>query len=294
MNKNTVIIGKNKKQSVEKVSITCIVINFILLILKCIIGIISNSQAMIADSLHSFEDMISAIVSLIGIRISTRDIDKKHPYGYGKAEYIFSMFISMFMIVVSVSMIKSAIVDIITFNKMSFSIGLVIVCIVNIVLKMVLYIYTKNQYNINKNILIKASMQDQKNDILITVSILISSIFSIFNIYLVDYILGIIISFCIGIMGIKIFKVSYNILIDTNLSEDRIRKIENKVLMFDGVENVDKIIGKPIGDKYVIILKVAMKKDMNISSSHNLQIQIKNALLMYEYIQDVIIHVNPF
>lgn len=294
MNKNTVIVAKNKKQVVEKVSAICIVINFILLILKCVIGLISNSQAMIADSLHSFEDMISAIVSLIGIKISTKKIDNKHPYGYGKAEYIFSMIISMFMIVASMSMIKSSINNIIISNKMNFSISLIIVCIVNIVLKTILYVYTNIQFGITQNILIKASKEDQRNDIIITFSILISSIFSIFNIYLVDYILGLIISFWIGIVGIKIFRISYNVLIDTNISEDRIAQIRNKVLAFDYVENVDKIIGKPIGEKYVIILKISMKKNMDIYNSHDIQTRIKRVLLMYDYIQDVVIHVNPY
>lgn len=298
MHKNTVVEGKSnickKRMAVESVSTICIIINFILLILKFIIGVVSNSQAMIADSLHSFEDMISSIISLIGIKISTKKVDSKHPYGYGKAEYIFSMIISMLMIVASISMIKSSISNIITLNKMTFSIGLIIVCIVNIVLKTILYIYTSIQFKKTKNILVRASKEDQRNDIIITFSILLSSIFSIFNIYLIDYILGIVISLWIGIVGIKIFRISYNILIDTNISEDRINQIKNKVLLFDTVKSVDKIIGKPIGDKYVIILKVSMQKNMNIYNSHDMQSKIKKSLLMLDYIQDVVIHVNPY
>lgn len=298
MHKSTIVINKSninkKKKLVERVSIICIITNFILLILKCVIGVISNSQAMIADSLHSFEDMVSSIISLIGIKISTQKVDSKHPYGYGKAEYIFSMIISMLMIVASISMVKSSICNIITLNKMNFSIGVIIVCIVNILLKTMLYIYTSIQYKKTKNILIRTSKEDQRNDIIITFSILISSIFSIFNIYLVDYILGLIISFWIGVVGIKIFRVSYNILIDTNISEDRIEQIKNKVLLFDVVESVDKIIGKPIGDKYVIILKISMQKNMDIYNSHDMQSKIKKTLLMLEYVQDVVIHVNPY
>lgn len=298
MHKDTMVISKSnmniKRHAVEKVSTICIVINFILLILKCIIGIISNSQAMIADSLHSFEDMLSSIISLIGIKISTRKVDNKHPYGYGKAEYIFSMIISMLMIIASISMVKTSITNIITQNQMNFSIGLIIVCIINITFKTILYFYTSNEYRKTNNILIKASKEDQRNDILITFSILVSSIFSIFGIYVIDYILGIIISFWLGIVGAKIFRISYNVLIDTNISEDRINEIKNKVLLFDNVESVDRIIGKPIGDKYVIILKISMLKGMDIYRSHDIQSKIKKSLLVYDYIQDVVIHVNPY
>lgn len=298
MNKDTIIIGKSnlniKRKSVKKVSVICIIINFVLLILKCIIGIISNSQAMIADSLHSFEDMISSIISLIGIKISTKKHDSEHPFGYGKAEYIFSIVISMLMLIAAISMIKTSIINIINLSKINFNIGLVLVCIINIILKTALYLYTTKELRKTGNILIKASKEDQRNDILITISILVSSIFSMFGIYVIDYILGVVISIWFGMVGFNIFRISYNILIDTNVSEDRVNEIKKKVLLFDNVKSVDKVIGKPIGDRYVIILKIAMEKSMDIYKSHDIQSKIKNMLLMYDYIHDVIIHVNPY
>ncbi len=298
MNKDTIIIGKSnlniKRKSVKKVSVICIIINFVLLILKCIIGIISNSQAMIADSLHSFEDMISSIISLIGIKISTKKYDSEHPFGYGKAEYIFSIVISMLMLIAAISMIKTSIINIINLSKINFNIGLVLVCIINIILKTALYLYTTKELRKTGNILIKASKEDQRNDILITISILVSSIFSMFGIYVIDYILGVVISIWFGMVGFNIFRISYNILIDTNVSEDRVNEIKKKVLLFDNVKSVDKVIGKPIGDRYVIILKIAMEKSMDIYKSHDIQSKIKNMLLMYDYIHDVIIHVNPY
>lgn len=298
MHKNTILLGKKndkqKQQAVKKVSILCAIINFCLCILKMVVGMISNSQAMIADAIHSFEDITSSLVALIGAKVSTKKVDALHPFGFGKAEYIFSLLISIFMLLASVTMIKSAIFNIISLEKMEFSGSIVILCIINIIVKIFLYCYVNIKFKQTGNILIQACKEDQRNDILITFSILVSSLFSFIGIFWLDYLLGIIISFWLGFTGIKIFHISYSILIDTGLTEYKLDEIKKKVLLFDEVKKVEQIIGKPVGSKYVIILKIAMERKMRIDHSHDVQKEIKKMLLLCPNIQDVIIHVNPF
>lgn len=297
MHKNTIIVYKkkeNKKQIVRRISIIGIIINLLLFIIKFLVGNVSNSQALLADSLHSLEDMASSIISLVGIKISTKGKNQKHPYGYGKAEYIFSMIISILMLMGSITIIKSSLTNLTTLNKMSFNIIIVSICIINIILKSILYFYTNKKLKQTNNILIKASREDQKNDILITLSILISSILSVYGIYWIDYLLGIFISIWMAIMSIKIFIISYNILIDTNISIEKINDIKTKLLLYDEIESVNEIIGKPIGDKYVIILNLSMNKELKIYKSYDIQSNIKKMLLKYDYIHDVIINIKPY
>lgn len=297
MHKNTIVIGKKinkKKQAVKRVSIIGIIVNLFFATFKFLVGSATNSQALLADSIHSLEDMASSVISLIGIRISTKKENIKHPYGYGKAEYIFSMVISILMIIASITMVQSSFNSLITLNKVNFNIWVIILCISNIIIKTMLYFYTSKKLKETNNILIKANREDQRNDILITFSILISSILSIYGIYWIDYLLGLVISIWIGLVGIKIFITSYNILIDSNISLERINKIKNEVLLFDEIESVDEIIGKPIGDKYIIILKLSMKKELRLYKSYDVQSKVKNILLNYDYIHDVIINVRPY
>ena len=84
------------------------------------------------------------------------------------------------------------------------------------------------------------------------------------------------------------------VLIDTNLSDEKIEDITSKVNEYDEVKKVNMIIGKPVGEKYVIILKISMNKNLNVSNSHDIESVIKRRLIKEnEYIEDVIIHVNP-
>ena len=84
----------NRYKSVKKASILGIIGNVFLLIIKGAIGIISNSQAMIADALNSASDIFASIMTFIGNKIASIPSDDDHNLGHGKAEYIYSLLIS--------------------------------------------------------------------------------------------------------------------------------------------------------------------------------------------------------
>lgn len=130
-----------RDKNIKKVSIIEICANVFLLVIKGIIGFISNSQAMIADSLNSAGDIFASIMSFIGAKLSSKPKDDDHPYGHGKAEYIFSFLISISMIIASIIMVKTSIESIVNKNRVNVSIFLVLVCIVTILIKLFLFLY---------------------------------------------------------------------------------------------------------------------------------------------------------
>lgn len=287
--------ASSKQKAVKKISMIGIITNCMLLILKFGVGIFSHSQAMIADAFHSVEDMFSSIVSYVAIRISSKDRDSAHPYGYGKAEYVFSLCISIFMIIASITMIRSSMESLLSHQMVMVNPWLITICIITIFVKMMLYTYARYHYQKTNNILIKASMEDHRNDMFVTSSVLLGGILSYVGFNMVDSIIGIGISIWIGVVGVKIFRDAYAVLIDTNMSVEKIENIKNKISEFDEVNQIDSIIGKPIGDKYIIIVKLEMDQEMNVVSSHTIQTRIKHKLLsLFDEIQDVIIHVNPY
>ena len=131
-----------RDKNIKKVSIIGICANVFLLVIKGIIGFISNSQAMIADSLNSAGDIFASLMASIGNKIASVPGDEDHNFGHGKAEYIFSMFIAISMIIVSIKMIIDAVVKLLNGNEIIFSWWLIIVCIVTIITKLILFIYT--------------------------------------------------------------------------------------------------------------------------------------------------------
>ena len=169
----------DRYKATKKASIFGIIGNIFLLIIKGIVSIMSNSQALLADTFNSAGDVFSSLMTYIGNRISSKEADEDHNLGHGKAEYIFSLLISITMILMALTVIKNAIMDLITKEYMTYSIWLIIVCITTIVVKFILFVYTHNISKKYKNILIEANSKDHRNDCVVTSLTLISVICSL-------------------------------------------------------------------------------------------------------------------
>lgn len=282
----------NKELAIKKVSRVGVFANLFLLAIKFIVGFMSKSQALIADAINSAGDIFASCVSLIGIKVAAKPKDANHPYGHGKAEYIFSSLVGLSMIIAAFIMIKNSILSIINKVIIEVSIWIVIVCITTIITKFILMIYAKYYYKKYNSILIKSSFEDHRNDMFVTFGVLISIVFSYFNIYYVDAIAGIIISIWIICAGIKIIYSSSMVLMDTQWDFTQEAKCE--ILKFSEVLNIDKFNTKPVGDSYIAIIEVAMKKDKSLEEVHEVLEKIEERLKSkFEMLHEVNIHVNP-
>lgn len=169
----------DRYESTKKASILGIMGNIFLLIIKGTVGFLTKSQAMIADSVNSAGDIFSSLMTFIGNKIASKPKDNDHHLGHGKAEYIFSMLVSISMIVVSVKLLESSIKALVHPEGYTFSWWLVIVCIITIIVKLSLYIYTHSLAKVHNNILLEANAKDHINDCIVTSFNLIASILSL-------------------------------------------------------------------------------------------------------------------
>ncbi len=181
----------DKFKATKKAGIYGIIGNIFLLIIKAIVGFVSKSQSMIADSINSAGDIFASLMTFIGNKIASVPNDANHNLGHGKAEYIFSMFISISMILVSSKLLYDSIMTLILGSELKFSWFLVVVCIATIITKLILYFYTKTAYKKHNNILLEANMKDHRNDCVVTSFTLLSILLTLLNIYWFDSIVGI-------------------------------------------------------------------------------------------------------
>ena len=145
----------DKFATTKKAGIYGIIGNIFLLIIKAIVGFVSKSQAMIADSVNSAGDIFASLMTFIGNRIASAPKDDSNNFGHGKAEYIFSLFISISMIIVSAKLLYDSVLTLIFGSELQFSWFLVAVCIATIITKLCLYLYTKSALKKYNTILFK-------------------------------------------------------------------------------------------------------------------------------------------
>jgi len=281
-------------KKVKIASILGIIGNIFLLIIKGAIGFVTGSHAMIADSLNSAGDIISSLMTFIGNKIASKPRDEDHNLGHGKAEYIYSMLVSIILFLTSFVILKDSVLSIINKSKYEFSYLLIIVCIITIIVKLALYIYTSKIAKKYHNLLVEANSKDHRNDAVISSLNLISCILAYNNIYFVDGIVGIIIAFWIFLSAYNIFKESYNVLMDMSISSELKDKVYEIINKHEEIKKVIHFNSTPIGYKYQISFTIYVDGNLSTFESHKIADDLEKEIAQnIEEIYLTIIHVNP-
>ena len=284
----------NKFKAIKRASVLGVVGNLFLLIIKIIVGFITNSQAMIADAFNSASDVFSSIMTFIGNRIASRPRDDDHNLGHGKAEYIYSMLISIAMLLLGYEVIKSSIMSLVNHNKVEFSIWLVVVCITTLIVKSSLFIYTNYLCKKYDNLLLIANSKDHLNDCMITSLNLIACLLSLFEIYFVDGVVGIIISLWIFYSAIKIFIESYDVLMDKAISIETKNEVYKVIKNHKEIKRINHFNATPVGYQYQISFTIFVDGNMSTYNSHKIANDLEKEIdSKFPEIYLTVIHVNP-
>ena len=267
--------------------------NIFLLIIKGIIGFLTNSQAMIADAANSAGDIFASFMTFIGNKIASEPKDDTHNMGHGKAEYIFSMFISLSMMIIALKLLYDSIMSLINSDTFEFSWFLVIVCIITIIVKLSLFLYTNKLSKEFENLLLEANKKDHRNDCVITTFTLISILLSLVNIYWFDSVVGIGISIWIFYSGLQIFIERFIVLMDKSINEEDINKIIETIKKYPEILKYNHLNTSPVGYKYLVSITIFVDGTLSTFESHSIADKLEKELNSLPFIYLSIIHVNP-
>ena len=248
---------------------------------------------MIADAANSAGDIFASLMTFIGNKIASTPEDSDHNFGHGKAEYLFSMFIAISMVVIAFKLLYDSVYTLINGSNLVFSWLLVAVCLATIIVKLSLYLYTSRLAKKYNNILLEANKKDHFNDCIVTSLTLVSILFTLINIYWFDSIVGITISIWICITGFKIFMESYNILMDKSIDPKTEEIITDIAHNYKEIQKLDAISSTPVGYKYIVVLTICVDGNMSTFDSHKLADKFEKDVNELDNVYKAIVHVNP-
>lgn len=281
-------------RNVKLASILSFIGNMFLLIIKGIIGLVTGAQAMVADAFNSAGDIFSSVMIYAGNKIASKPCDDDHNLGHGKAEYIYSMLISIVIMITMLIIFKNSLFSIVNKETYYFSFWLVIICIITIIVKFILFIYTNSIAKKHNNLLIKTNCIDHRNDCILTILNLISCILAFKGIYFLDGIIGIGISVWIFITSYKIFKESYDVLMDKSISKETKDEVIDIIKEYEEIKNVTNFNSTPVGYKYQISFTIYVDGNLSTFESHDIANKLEKEIdKKLEEIYLTVIHVNP-
>lgn len=197
---------KEREGVVVTVSALGIMVNLILAAVKVIIGVMAASIAVISEGLNNASDSVSSLLTIIGTKLSGMHPTKKHPFGFGRIEYLTSLIISSLILITGVELLKSSILLI--FNPEELMVNTLTVVIVgaSAFVKLALGLYTIRQGKRVGSDSLVAVGTDCRNDFVLSIVTVVSALVYIFFNFSIDAYAGIITSLFVLKAGFDILK----------------------------------------------------------------------------------------
>lgn len=218
-------------------SVTGIVCNVILFLLKFAVGTLSGSISVMSDAFNNLSDCASCVVTLIGCKMAAKPADKDHPFGHGRMEYLTSLIIAAVIMMVGFELLKSSALKIASPSEVTFSAAALISLILSIGIKLWMSFFNGRLGKMINSPVMAAAAQDSRNDVIATAAAAAGLTASAFTSFPLDGIMGAVVSVFVIRAGFGIIKDTVDDLLgkpaDPELTE-RIRRI---------VTAPDKIIG---------------------------------------------------
>ena len=241
-----------REKIIIRTSIKGIIANVFLAVFKAIIGVISNSIAIVLDAVNNLSDALSSVITIVGTKLAGKAPDKEHPYGHGRIEYLSAMIISIIVLYAGFTSFIESAKKIISPEKPDYTMISIGIIIVAVIVKIVLGLYVKKTgEKVNSESLIDSG-KDALMDAVISFSTVVAAvIFLTLHISLEAW-LGLIISVIIIKSGVGMLKSTLNQILGKRVDRDLTLGIKNTVNSYKNVYGAFDLILNDYGpDTYL-------------------------------------------
>ena len=277
----------------KKITIYGIILNSILFIAKLIVGLLSNSLAVLSDAFNSLTDIISSIGIFIAVKISHKRADQGHPFGHHRAEPIAGMIVAILAGILGFEILRTAIKNLFEQKVSSIGAAALIVLIITIIVKLFMAYYFTKQGTIRKSPAIKASGIDSRNDVLVTSIAIIGVLGSMYGYLIFDEIAAIIISFFIFYSGYRIGMENIDYLMGKSPSKEYIDKIKSIAIKVKGVNGINDVRAHYVGNFIHIEIHIEVNKNISTQRSHKIGKDVQHAVENLDDVDEAFVHVDP-
>ncbi|MCK9246176.1 MAG: cation diffusion facilitator family transporter [Anaerolineaceae bacterium] len=276
-----------------------LVANVILALLKTIVGIFAHSSALLADGINSSSDVLYNAVIVILMRASRKPPDEEHPYGHSQFESIGALLIAAFIITAAFTIFWNSIQTLVEFiqNSSDFTptnpIALY-VALFTILLKGLLYFYTRVRGGQTDNPTVIALGLDHRNDIFSAGAVVAGTLASQFGYYWADPLAGAIVAVIFLMSGIEILRDSTDLLMDTVPGKSLDRQVRSVLQGVPGLEGIEVIRAHRFGQFLVLNLTIFVRGDISVHEGHEVAEEVERRLFReIDSLKDVHVHYHP-
>lgn len=276
-----------------RVTVVGALVNILLSAVKFAAGALGKSSAMMADAFHSISDLLTDIIVIFTHRIGQMPRDADHPYGHGKAETIGATIIGVAIILVSLGILADVWAVIESGLELIPNWLAVGGALVSIVAKEILFRYTRAAGEKISSPAVIANAWHHRSDAVSSIAALIGIVAAMLGYPIMDPVAGGVVAVLIARAGYGILLQGVRDLMDTSLSEEKVKKIREQIERTPGVLECHDLRTRRIGGDIIMDVHILVDKESSVSEGHNIAEMARRDLIKtWRNIQDILIHVD--
>lgn len=284
---------KHPNQSASKGALVGILVYLFLAGAKLISAAFFHSATLHADGLNNLSDIISSLTIFIGLKIAKRPADDNHRFGHDKYEAISSFGVSLIMFFLGFNVINSGINSLIQEDYQTPSQETLWIGCFSAIILYLCYRYIKGLARANNSMGLLATARDMRNDILISLTSILSPFSSKLGLPFLDTLLAIIIGGLIIFSAYQIFSESTFVLSD-GFSQELLKKYRQQILVHPQVRNIRAIRARVNGDHTYVDVAIEIDGHLSVIESHKITEEVEEILIYNFGVYDVDVHVEPY
>jgi len=288
-------MSDNEYEQGQHVSVMGLLVNAGLGVVKLLGGLLGNSNALVADAIESFTDVVSSLVVWSGLRIARRPPDENHPYGHGRAESLAALVVGIMLIGAGLGVAAEAIVGILRPAGVPATFALWIIIGV-IIFKETMYQIAMRTARRTGSSLVMADAWHHRSDALTSLAAAVGVSIAIIggeSYAAADDWAALLAAAMILVNACRIMKQPLNELMDRKQPEIVVRVRAAAVAVPD-VAGVEKVLARKSGLHYLVDLHLEVDPNMPVRQAHAIGHKVKDAVrISVPTVQDVLVHIEP-
>lgn len=285
------------EKAAMKVSFVSIAANLILSVFKLAAGFIAHSGAMISDSIHSASDVLSTFIVIAGIKISSKDSDKEHPYGHERMECVSAIVLATILAITGIGIGYSAALKILSGRYGSLTVPgalALIAALISIAVKESMFWYTRFYAKKIDSGALMADAWHHRSDALSSVGAFIGIAGARLGFPVMDAVASLVICFFIEKAAYEIFKDAVDKMVDKACDESTERALRSCALSQTGVLGVDLLRTRVFGNKIYVDIEITADGNETLREAHSIAENVHDSIERnFSKVKHIMVHVNP-
>jgi len=248
---------------------------------------------LLSDSFNSFTDIISSVAIFIAVRLSSKQADRDHPFGHHRAEPLAGLMVAILAAILGFQIIRDSFESFFVPKPIIINRYVVGIVIFAIVVKLFMFIIFRIRGKRANSPALIASSVDYRNDILISLSVLLGNILVMSGYRIADSIVAMIIGIFIIYSGLKIGMDNVEFLMGKKPPEEVIERIKKLALSVPGVIRLNEIKAHYIGTFIHVEVHIEVDKNLLTEKSHEIAKKVQYAIQSDELVDYAFVHVDP-